>query len=70
MLTVPPRATVGAANDLAIMGKAATVTVAVFDVAPAPDSVASSLFSCAANAIARGPTVTAAAPSASLVCSR
>src|SRR5439155_415431 len=40
VLTVPPRATFAAANDLAIVGGATTVTVAVFDVAPAPDSVA------------------------------
>ena len=36
MLTVPPRATVGAANDFVIVGGATTVTVAVLDVAPAP----------------------------------
>src|SRR5438105_1773820 len=40
MLTVLPNATVGDANDLVIVGGAATVTVAVFDAAPAPDSVA------------------------------
>src|SRR5207302_1002246 len=37
--TVPPSATVGAANDFAIVGGPMTVTVAVFDMAPAPDSV-------------------------------
>ena len=39
MLTVPPNATVAAANDLAIVGGATTVTVAVLDGPPAPDSV-------------------------------
>src|SRR5207237_147850 len=39
MLTSPPNGMLAAAKDFAIVGGATTVTVAVFDVAPAPDSV-------------------------------
>src|SRR5207237_5716895 len=38
MLTSPPNGMLAAAKDFAIVGGATTVTVAVFDVAPAPDS--------------------------------